>query len=112
MALDSECRSDPTVGYAHPNDASGTALSGALNIPVSASFKVGGNALVVPFVSPGIGYGRVSGSGSSAGGSRNMLGGGVTIASARSFSGVTISAHKVFIVDAPTVYGIGFSFAP
>jgi opacity protein-like surface antigen len=102
---------NPAVGYAHPNDGTGSALSAALSVLASASFKAGTSALIVPFVSPGIGHGHVSASGSSAGGTRNILGGGVTIASARSFSGVTISAHKVFIQDAPTVYGIGFSVA-
>ena len=103
---------NPAVGYAHPNDGSGTALSAALSVPVSTSFKVGTSALIVPFVSPGIGYGHLSESGFSQGGSRYVLGGGVTIAGARSFTSVTISARKVFIEDSPTVYGVGFSFAP
>jgi len=101
---------NPSAGLMRPTNGSGTALSAALSVPVSAAFKAGTSLLIVPFLSPGLGYGHISDSDFSEGGSRPMMGGGVTIAGTRNSTGVTISAHKVFLRNAPTVYGIGFSF--
>jgi hypothetical protein len=99
---------NPAAGFGHPTDGSGTALSGALSVPVSFVYPVGRVSLI-PFVSPGVGYGRLSADGESAGAERNILAGGIGIASPQSALRVTISAHKVFIDRAPTVYGIGLS---
>jgi len=71
---------NPAAGI---GDGAGTALSGALRIPVSIALPAGGMSLT-PFISPGVGYGRV-------------------------FFGLTFSAHRVIIDGAPTVYGVGLS---
>jgi hypothetical protein len=99
---------NPAAGFGHANDGSGMGLSGALSLPVSFAVPVGGMSLI-PFVSPGIGYGRLTSYGESAGAERNILAGGITIATGQSALRVTIGAHKVFIDRAPTVYGIGLS---
>jgi hypothetical protein len=64
---------------------------------------------VIPFISPGIGYGRVFAGGESAGATRNLLAAGISAARDGSTLRLTISARKIFIEGAPTVYGIGLS---
>ena len=102
---------NPALGFAKPSDGSGSAASAAVSLPVSAALPMS-QWILAPFVSPGYGYGRLSGDGDSEGGTRAMLAGGVTLASTQSQVRVTFSARKIFLEHAPTVFGLGFSFAP
>jgi hypothetical protein len=66
---------------------------------------------IVPFVSPGFGWGRVSEGGDSESGTRFVLGGGVGIVSSNSGLGLTLGAQKVFIDGGKLVFGAGLTWA-
>ena len=100
---------NPALGYGKPSEGSGSALSGAFSVPVSASIKTGSSVRLVPFVSPGFGGARLSGEGESETGSRAMLAGGLSIGGQKSPWVVTASARKIFLEETPTIYGIGFA---
>jgi hypothetical protein len=99
---------NPAAGI---GDGSGTAVSGALSVPFSVAFPAGDMSLI-PFISPGIGYGRSWAGNESAGAPRSILAAGIRVARERSALRVTISAHKVFLTGAPMVYGVGLSIGP
>ena len=101
---------NPTFGIARPDG--GTAASVAVSLPLSAAVPLSPQWTFAPFISPGYGYGVLSGEGDSEGGTRPMLAGGVTFTGTQSPLRVTVSARKIFLDGAPTVIGLGLSFAP
>jgi hypothetical protein len=79
------------------------ALSGGVPIALVA----GGPTLkVAPFLTPAVGWGRVSDSGDSVNGARFLLGGGVAFQSLTSGVGVNVGFQKVFIDGGDTMFGI------
>ena len=72
-----------------------------------------GRFVIRPFLTPGFGYGRLSGSGDSAGGTRTLIGDGLALANARG----TVQVHmgsmqvnlQVNLEDAPSVTGSGLA---
>jgi hypothetical protein len=102
---------NPAVGFMKPTgeDADGTALSLAVSVPLSASFSIGEHARFIPFLSPGGGLGRISGSGDSETGVRAMIGGGVAFADIVPGVQVTGSFRKIFIDGGVTMYGIALT---
>jgi len=107
---------NPAFGYGKPNDSgsSVSALAAALSVPMSASLAVSPSLRLVPFVSPGFGFGRLSFETGSAKdsetGSRAMVSGGVALAGATAPVQLTLSARRILIEDGPTVYGVAFAF--
>ena len=100
---------NPALGYGVPSEGSGNAFSIGLSVPVSASINAGSSVRLVPFLSPGYGGARFSGGGESETGSRAMLAGGLSLGGQKSAWLVTASARKIFLEEAPTIYGIGFT---
>ena len=64
---------------------------------------------IAPFITPGIGFGRVSGNGDSVNGTRFMLGGGVTFQSMRTGVGATVGFQKAFIQNGETMLGVSLT---
>ena len=103
----------PSIGYGKGTGDDGvTALSVGLGLPLSISIGRGDGARVVPFLTPGYGYGRLSGSGDEDSGTRTMLGGGLAFTNLGGSMGIHLGFQKVFLEDAPTTFGLGFSLAP
>ena len=98
----------PAVGVMKPigSDANGYALSAAAHLPIYTSLAVGKQIRLAPFVSPGYGVGYINGDGESESGWRAMLGGGAALSGLGSGLEITVSAHRVFIEDGATMYGI------
>ena len=102
---------NPALGYGQPEsgESDGNAIAGALSVPVSLSVGAGSGLRVVPFVSPGFGFARLSGGGESSTGSRAMLSGGLALAGANTPVQLTASARRIFLDGAPTILGVGIS---
>lgn len=99
----------PALGYGMPEDAS--ALSFSAEFPISMSFKVGQRTNMIPFLSPAIGWGRVSPDGFDAeSGTKPVLGGGVGFTNVMGNVGINLGFRKFFIDEAPTQWGLGMSW--
>lgn len=98
---------NPELGFmTESGDYDLSCLAAAVNVSVSFPVAAGANATVVPFVSPGAGFGRVSGGGDSESGQRLLIGGGISIVNPKSGLQATASASKIFIENGATVFGI------
>jgi hypothetical protein len=102
---------NPAIGVGIPREGGGNAMSAALSLPLSASINAGQKLRIIPFVSPGFGFGRLSGGGDAETGSRAMLAGGVSLGGQTSSMLLTAGARKIFLEGAPTIYGIGLVIA-
>jgi hypothetical protein len=90
------------VGFAKPTDATILTLTAGLPVALAA----GGPTLkVAPFLTPAIGFGRVS-NGLSESGNRFLLGGGVGIVSTTNGLGATVGFQKAFIEGGSTTVGV------
>jgi hypothetical protein len=87
-----------------------SALAAAIKAPLSYAVALGNGTRVVPFVSPGVGAGRVSGGGSSETGQRFVLGGGVALLDFQRRLQLTGGFSKIFIEGGATVLGIMLSY--
>jgi hypothetical protein len=83
--------------------------AGAISMPISWIPTSSGTKLV-PFVEPGVGYGAITGGGVEGSGTRFMTTGGVVATAGNSPLSVLLSARRVFMRDADTMYGIGVTF--
>ncbi|MDQ2766478.1 MAG: hypothetical protein M3Y30_04910, partial [Gemmatimonadota bacterium] len=79
--------------------------------PLSLAIGRHSGIQLVPFVSPGFGWGHISGGGESASGSRFMLGGGLGIVGISSGVGLTLGAQKIFVDGGKTVFGAGITLS-
>lgn len=93
------------VGFARADDA--TALTLAVGAPVSISAPAG-ELRFVPFLTPAVGFGRLS-DGDSESGVRFLLGGGVGLVGAGGLM-LDIAFQKVFIDHGDTQVGIGVAW--
>lgn len=99
---------DGEMGFAKPRGS--TALSITTGLPVA--LVAGGPTLkLAPFLTPGLGWGRVTSSGNSDSGTRFLLGGGVAIRSTRHSLGANFGFQKVFIDNGETMFGVNLTFA-
>lgn len=99
---------NPAIGYGNEGSGSDfTAFAAAFSVPASISASLGERMRIAPFISPGVGLGRVSAGDDSESGIRAMLGGGVAVGSGR--AQVTGSFRRVFIEDGATVLGVALS---
>lgn len=97
------------VGFAKPTDA--TVWSASASIPLSLAVGRKNGLQFVPFLSPGFGWGSVSGGGNSASGSRFMLGGGLGLVGESAGVGLTLGAQKVFVDGGKVVFGAGLTLS-
>lgn len=97
-------RSD--FGWANPGDV--TALSLSAGVPVTLVARSGNNTFA-PFITPGLGWGRLSADGASESGSRFHLGMGIGMLNANGW-GVSVGMQKVFIEEGKSVFGLNISY--
>ena len=99
---------EPSVGFMKET-ASGTDWSAfALGVSLPLTMTVPAGAVrVVPFFSPGVGFGQVSSGGDSRSGERAMLAGGIAVAAGA--LQITAGVRKIFIEHGVTVYGVSLS---
>jgi hypothetical protein len=100
-------------GWANPDDGTGTnnsvtALSLSAGAPFALVLKTG-DMTFAPFVTPGLGWGRLSASGASESGTRFMMGAGIGMAH-RNGWGVSVGMQKVFIDQGKSVFGLNVSY--
>ena len=100
-------------GWANPDDGTGTnnsvtALSLSAGVPFALVLKTG-DMTFAPFVTPGLGWGRLSANSASESGSRFMLGTGIGMTH-RNGWGVSVGMQKVFIDQGKTVFGLNLSY--
>ena len=99
----------PSFGITKPTgDDEGTVMSASIGLPLSVS--AGSASRVTVFLTPGLGYGRLSAEGESESGTRPMLGAGVRLRTASGI-GFNVGMQKVFIEDGEVVLGAGLSIA-
>ncbi|MGH7664842.1 MAG: hypothetical protein ACRENI_11175 [Gemmatimonadaceae bacterium] len=112
---------DAQLGLARSDDGAGesvTAMSVALSLPVALVTGSAGGIRIAPFVSPGFGYGRISGTdpvsgdGVSESGTRFLLGGGASLMNASGSFAFNAGVQKVFIDQGDIQFGVGMSFHP
>lgn len=97
---------NPSVGVARLAEGEVTALAASVGLPLSVAIGEAG-ARFAAFVSPGLGFGMLRGSGDSESGMRPMLGGGVGLRLGQmTISG---SAQKVFIDEGEIQFGFGIA---
>jgi hypothetical protein len=99
----------PAIGFSKPTEGSGSALSLGVSLPLGVDLSSGQGAHLIPYLVPGVGYGRVSGDDDSESGTRPMLGGGFAIMARQSGLGVHFGFNKVFVEDGETTFGLGLS---
>ena len=100
-------------GWANPDDGTGTsnsitALSLSAGAPLALVLK-NGDMTWAPFVTPGLGWGRLSANGASESGTRFMMGAGLGMTH-RNGWGVSVGMQKVFIDQGKTVFGLNLSY--
>lgn len=98
------------VGFSKPSGA--TVWSASASVPFSIALGNRAGLQVVPFVSPGLGWGSINEGGSSTSGERFLLGGGIGVVSSKSGVGLTVGVQKIFISGGRTVFGAGFTVSP
>ena len=100
-------------GWANPDDGTGTNNSiTALSLSAGAPFALvlkNGDMTWAPFVTPGLGWGRLSANGASESGTRFMMGAGLGMTH-RNGWGVSVGMQKVFIDQGKTVFGLNLSY--
>ena len=101
----------PAFGYGKPSEGEGSAMSFALDVPVSFAVGTKTGMQVVSFLAPGMGYGRMSDGEESVSGTRTTLGGGVALLNIGNNIGVNLGFRKVFLEEAPTQWGLGMSWS-
>jgi hypothetical protein len=94
-------------GWANP-EALGV-LSFSAGVPLALVLK-SGDMTFAPFVTPGLGWGRISPTGgTSESGTRFMTGAGLGVAH-RNGWGVSLGMQKIFIDQGKTVFGLNLSW--
>jgi hypothetical protein len=99
----------PALGYGKPEDI--TSMSLTAEFPISMTFKVGTRTHMVPFLSPALGWGRISADDESESGTKTVLGGGLGFTNVVGNIGVNLGFRKIFVEDAPTQWGLGMSWS-
>jgi hypothetical protein len=97
-------RSD--FGWAKPDEV--TALSLSAGVPVALVAR-NGNMTFAPFITPGLGWGRLSDAGVSESGTRFHFGAGLGMLNANGW-GVSVGMQKVFIEQGKTTFGLNVSY--
>jgi hypothetical protein len=94
------------IGFAHPSGGSFVSLSGGIPVALVA----GGPTLkIAPFLTPALGWGRLS-AGQSLSATRFILGGGVTVMSPITGVSANFGFQKVFTDGGNTMFGVNLVF--
>jgi len=98
------------LGYAQPQGAStsdGSVVSGAVGIPISwiSGSRARDEMRIIPFVTPGFGFGTFNGNGSPSG-SAVMLGGGLGIYNRSNSIQLSLGFQYIAVRDAATQIGL------
>jgi hypothetical protein len=94
------------IGFGHSSGSSLVSLSGGVPVALVA----GGPTLkIAPFLTPALGWGRMS-AGGSLSATRLMLGGGVTVMSTTTGISANFGFQKVFIDGGNTMFGVNLVF--
>ena len=101
----------PALGYGKPSEGDGSAMSLAVDVPVSYAMGTKTGMQFVSFLAPGMGYGRADDGVESLSGTRTTLGGGVALLNIGNGLGVNLGFRKVFLEEAPTQWGLGMSWS-
>lgn len=97
---------NPSVGFSSPMEGDGAAVAAGVGLPIAVAMGEAGGQ-VAAFLSPGIAFGQVSGSGESVSGTRPMLGGGIGLRLGKAT--ISGSAQKIFIEEGSVQYGLGIA---
>jgi hypothetical protein len=87
----------------------GTELSASTGLPLALIID-NHTVQIAPFLTPALGWGRISGGGASESGSRFLLGGGVGLFGSTTGFGVDVGFQKVFIDQGKTTFGLNLVF--
>ncbi len=85
-------------------------LSGTVDLPVAASIPLGKAGQIIPFLSPGVGIGRVADRGESRKGARASLAAGVAFVAANGL-GAHLGWRRILVEDVPATLGVGITFS-
>jgi hypothetical protein len=104
------------VGYGRPQGATvgeGSVVSGAVGVPISliSGSRQKDAMRIVPFVTPGFGFGTITGNGSSSG-SAVMLGGGLGIYNRSNSVQLSLGFQYIAVRDAATQIGLALVLSP
>lgn len=88
-----------------------TMLAGQLGVPVS-TVAGSGSWRFVPYVQPGLGWGRISADDASESGTQFMVAAGLGIMDGTRGLGFNVGFQKIFQDDGENVIGLGFSWHP
>lgn len=104
---------DVGLGWASREEAGedATFLAGSIGVPVS-TVAGSGSWRFVPYVQPGLGWGRISAADESESGTQFMVGAGLGIMDGTRGLGFNVGLQKVFQDDGENVIGVGFSWNP
>ena len=96
------------VGFGTPNGAKLVAASVGFPVSLIAREKPGGDVLVVPFLTPGFGFGATYPTiGSSGSGAHFMLGGGVAVSNRGGNVGLNVGFQHIAVDGGSTQFGAG-----
>lgn len=99
----------PAFGFSKPLEDDGTALTLGVSLPVGVELSGATGPVFMPYLVPGIGYGRISDDEDSNSAMRPTLGGGFAISGRQSTFAVHLGFQKVFVEDGEMLFGLGFS---
>lgn len=97
---------NPSVGFSSQMEGDGAAVAAGVGLPIAVAMG-GAGGQVAAFLSPGIAFGLVNGSGESVSGTRPMLGGGIGLRFGRAT--ISGSAQKIFIEEGDIQFGLGIA---
>ena len=86
-----------------------TSFSGTVDVPFAVSVPVGRTARMVPFISPGAGFGSVRSGNESETGTRASLAFGAGVVDLAPGLALNLSWRKIFLEGAPTTIGLGLT---
>jgi hypothetical protein len=89
-------------------DADGILVSASLGLPLTMIAGKADGLRVIPFITPAMGFGAITGDGGDSG-IRPMLGGGIGLVAANGL-GVSAGFQKVFIEEGEAILGIAVTF--
>jgi hypothetical protein len=95
------------AGFGHESGSTAFSLNAGLPVALVSGT---GTLRIAPFLTPGFGWGRISGGGDSVNGTRFLLGGGITFQSLTNNLGVNLGFQKVFIDGGDTMFGVSLIF--
>lgn len=97
-------------GWGNPKEGTTSLTSLGLSavVPVTLVLR-NGSMTFAPFITPGMGWGRISADGSSESGTRPLMGLGLGMMNANGW-GVSVGMQKVFIDQGKSVFGLNVSY--